>query len=81
MIEAVPTSSGSSPGVDICGIVITCGSDGAGFPEANLWEKADGGGREAGGCWARWRSSKGWRMLAGVTERLRVSWSVESDGI
>jgi hypothetical protein len=76
MIEAFPTSSGSPPGVDIIGTgpleVITCGSGGAGFPDANLWEKADGGGRDAGGCWARWRSTKGCCMLAGVTERLRV---------
>jgi len=54
-IEAFPPSSGLPPGVDICGtfVVVTCGSDGAGFPEANLWEKADGGGREADGGWAR----------------------------
>jgi hypothetical protein len=63
MIETFPTSSGSSPEVDISGtvtlVVITCGSDGAGFPEANLWEKADGGGRKAGACWARGRSTIG----------------------
>ena len=85
MIETFPTSSELPPGADICGtvplVVITCGSDGAGFPEANLWEKADGGGREAGGCWARERSTKGWCMLAGVTGRLRVPCCVESDDI
>jgi hypothetical protein len=87
-IEAFPPSSGSPPlppGVDISGtvtlVVVTCGSDAAGFPEANLWEKADGGGRETGGGWARLRSTKGWRMLAGVTERLRVPWCAKADDI
>ena len=65
-IEAFPPSSGLPtllPGVDICGtitlVVVTCGSGAAGFPEANLWEKADGGGRETGCGWARARSTKG----------------------
>jgi hypothetical protein len=84
-IEAFPPSSGLPllpPGLDICGAVtVTCGSDGAGFPEANLWEKADGGGRETGGGWARLRSTRGWRMLAGVTERLRVPWCAEGNDI
>lgn len=87
-IEAFPPSSESQPlppGVDICGtvtlVVVTCGSDGGGFPDTNLWEKADGGGRAAGGGWTRGRSSKGWRMLAGVTERLRVPWCAEAGDI
>ena len=84
MIEAFPPSSPRlpppPPGVEIRGIVtlvvVTCGSAGAGFPETNLWEKADGGGRAAGGGWARGRSTGttgGWRTLPGVTERLRVA--------
>jgi hypothetical protein len=85
-IEAFPPSSRlPPPGVDICGtitlVVVTCGSDGAGFPEANLCEKADGGGRAAGGGCARGRSTKGWRTLAGVTERLRVPWCAEAGDI
>ena len=76
-IEATaPSSSSTSPsGADICGtvtlVVVVCGSAGGGFPETNLWEKADGGGRDAVGCCARGRSTGGWREFAGVTERLR----------
>jgi hypothetical protein len=55
-IEAFPPSSSifPSPGTDMSGtdtlVVVTCGSAGGGFPETNLWEKADGGGREIGCC-------------------------------
>ncbi len=57
-IEAFPQFSSAfpslHPGANICGtvalVVVTCGSAGGGFPETNLWEKADGGGRETTGC-------------------------------
>jgi hypothetical protein len=54
-------------------VVVTCGSAGAGFPDTNLWENAEGGGRDTGDGCARGRSTGGWRKVAGVTERLRVA--------
>ena len=55
-IEALLPSSllFPSPDTDMSGtdtlVVVTCDSAGGGFPETNLWEKADGGGRETTGC-------------------------------
>jgi hypothetical protein len=54
-------------------VVFTCGSAGGAFPDTNLWENAEGGGREAGVTCVRERSTGGWRKVAGVTERLRVA--------